>query len=403
MKLIDKIPTLSIYHLIIASARNFLHTGIVMKPKTDPISDSLVSGMPLQDQTSQPFNTSSGVPFANPTPPVTGVGSTFQTPDLPQMDADLQTSPFLTNPPNPMQENPLSGQPIQPVETTPVNSAFSNSSPLTMDTNTQPAAGFTNPQPTAPPVPQNIQTTSPFDTPPAPPSQPQPAQAPVNLGSSILEEKPKKSLPFFLILLLFLVVVVLGAVGYLAYQNYNLSKNISKTDATSSQPSLSKPEVETDPYAGYVTYKSTIIPIEFMTPASWKVEETEEKDLANQKMINVTSVDFAYGEGEISKGYEFRIGPIDDLIKKYDSFDAFSAEENSTNLYTQRSVNGTSWLIKGNEAKTLVNNTPLTIALYSSADLSSGASEIFNKILNSIKITQTSSNTPVSTVSATPS
>ncbi len=356
--------------------------------------------MPIQSQVPQSPYANQGVSYANPQP-AAGISTPFQTPDLPQANVNTQTPPFMTADPNPIQGNTIPEQPIQPVETPQVNPVFSNPAAFPVETNTVPQmVKPVTPQPINNNMQPNMQTTSPLDTPPAPPSQPQPIQAPVNLGSTIMEEKPKKKLPLFLIFLLFLVVIVLGAVGYLAYQNYNLNKNINKTPA---QTPLSKPAAEKNPYEGYITYKSTALPIEFMVPSDWKVNETQQKDLADQKMINVDSPDFSYGEGTISKGYEFRIGPVDNLTKKYDSFDAFSAEENTGNFYSQKSINGTVWLVKSNEAKTLITNTPLTVALYSSADLAENAVEIFNKILNSVKITQTSSNTPTSTPISTSS
>lgn len=376
-----------------------------MKPKTDPAADSLISGMGIPGQVPQPQYPIPTTPSLDPQIP------SVQNPGGNNFTAQ-STQPFVSASPyvpeaaviNPFQANSLSQPSVPPISPNPLsNNPFQNPQ--------QPADVFQNqvinpsPQPVTSQIQQDVQATSPLDTPPAPPSQPPVIQSQVNLGSTVMEEKPKKKLPVFLILLLLLVVIVLGVVGFLAYQNFNLSKNITPAPV---QTPLSKPPVETDIYSGYISYKSKILPVEFMIPSDWKAEETQEKDLANQKMININSSDFTYDSGAISKGYQFRVGPVNDLTKKYDSFDAFSAEENSGNLYSQKTINGAVWLIKGNEAKTLTNGTPLTVALYSSTDLASTATDFFNKILNSVKITQTAANvTPVVTIkpaspSATP-
>ena len=114
--------------------------------------------------------------------------------------------------------------------------------------------------------------------------------------------------------------------------------------------------------------------------------------MGNQKLIKADSPDFSYGESEIRTGYEFRVGPVSDLAKKYSSFDAFSVEENTDNLYTTKTINSVSWLVKGSEAKTLIDGTPVTVAFYSSTSQVAAAPDIFNKILNSITITTASVN-----------
>lgn len=369
-----------------------------MNPKSDPASDSLVSGIPLNDQIS-PVAADTGIAPAISQSPAFGTGDPNQTLNNPNTDMQVGSFPASTAADTlAINQDVLLNQPVQPTNPLPFDPMLSNN-PSNPGISETPLPA--NPQPLDQ-MAQNIQTTSPFDTPPAPPSQTQPSQAPVDLGNTIVEDKPKKNLPFFLILLLVLVVIVLGAVGYLAYQNYNLNKNLNKNSQPVAELTPPNNEAETDPYADFITYKSTIIPVEFMIPSAWKVDETNEPDLANQKMISVTSSDFAYENGEVSKGSEFRIGPVNDLVKKYDSFEAFSAEENSSNLYTQKIINETVWLVKGNEAKTLINNTPLTIALYAAADQTSVAPEMFTQILNTIKVVQPLPSIPTSTNSALP-
>lgn len=358
-----------------------------MKPAVDPTSDSLISGLPTQNQ-------------PNVADPGTSFAGVTQVPQAPQAESPFQTTGFTPQPTSPFASTPepLAQEPSfavpQPIET-PLNPTFANPA--------SPAMGIQ--QPISSPQPMgmataNPQTTSPLDTPPAPASQTQPTAAPINLGSTIVEEKPKRKTPTFLIFLLLLVVIVLGAVGYLAYQNYVLNKNINTNTVT--EPSLTQPTVSTDPYTGYSSYKSTILPMEFMIPSTWKAQESEEKDLANQKIIKVNSPDFSYQESTISSGFEFRVGPVNDLTKKYDSFEALAAEINATNIYTQKIINATPWLIGNTQATTLLDSKPLTVAIYSSVDMSESAIETFSKILNSIRITAVAPTTQPASSSATP-
>jgi hypothetical protein len=230
------------------------------------------------------------------------------------------------------------------------------------------------------------QMTSSLDPPPSPPSQLQPVQNQINLGSAVVQEKPKKKIPVFLLILLLLVIVVIGAVGFLAYQNFNLSKNMPQTTSTTNQQIPLQQPPTIDPYSGYKKFVSTILPIEFMAPSDWTAQETKDEDLGNQKLIKIDSPDFSYGENETIQGYEFRVGPVTDLAKKYSSFDAFSVEENTDNLYTTKTINSVLWLVKGNEAKTLIDGAPVTVALYSGTGQAATSTDIFNKILNSMTI-----------------
>lgn len=367
-----------------------------MKPGVDPTSDSLISGLPTQSPTVADDVSMGNIPGSQ-VPPMPQIDNSFQTPTFPASAglSDPQTvSPFAstTEPVQPQTELSSAPEPVSPFAVpSPVSPI-----PPTGEFNAQP---IYTPQPigTSTPSPQ---TTSPFDTPPAPPSQTQPVAAPINLGSTIVEEKPKKKAPTFLVFLLILVIIVLGAVGYLAYQNYVLNKKIIPNTTTTQ--TLTSPTVSADPYSGYTSYKSTILPIEFMIPPDWKAQDSEDKDLAGQKMIKVNSPDFSYQDSTISSGFEFRVGPVNDLIKKYDSFDALAAEINATNSYVQKTINGTPWLVGNTQATTLLDSKPLTVAIYSSTDMSEKAIDIFAKILNSTIITPVSPTNPSATSSALP-
>ncbi len=364
----------SIYHLILATARIFLHTECtIMKQKTDPASDSLISGI---NPPAEAPSAESGIPPA-PAPIDLPVSPSSQ-PSTTVQDSQQMPAPAPQN----MNEHPYSGFQTQSVQNqAPSGQIFTPTQVQTAET------PFIQPPAVQTPDPiqtQNIpQNTSPFDPPPAPPQAPQPDPNPVDIGSKVVDEKPKKKTPVFLFILLLLVVIVLGAVGFLAYQNRKLASSV--VESSIEQTSLESPALN-DPFLGYVEYKSNILPIEFKHPSGWKIEESEDPDLANQKMVTATSSDFSYEGNAISQGFQFRVGPVNDLTKKYASFDSFAAEENAGGIFTEKTINGTKWLVKDIEAKTLISNSPLTIALYANTNGAATATEVFGKILNSFKI-----------------
>lgn len=369
-----------------------------MDPKQDltgntPISTS--SNQPAQGQADSPMT-----PVGEPQPlsdlpnqmPQQSTEPNPQ-PSAPNPFANMSaTAPAQTPPENPMPTNTSN-------ETSPVSPIFSTPQTSNPQTEAQPA-----PAPAAPTQEQpsmNTQTTSPFDTPPAPPTQQQASQNPTNLQGAVVENKTKKKMPVFLIILLVLVAAVLITVGYLAYQNKSLLQKVASPSTTNDQ-SLSVPPTTT-PSVDYVSFRSTILPLEFMVPSDWKTQEQQNNELSNQKMITSSSNDFQYKAegGDVASGFELQVGPVSDLTKKYDTFEAFSAEENADNSFTQKTINGNTWLVKGNKAETLIDNSPLTVNLYSGPDQADAATTIFGQILNSMKIT--ASNTPAPTTAATSS
>lgn len=394
-----------------------------MKPSQDPANDSLISGLNMNNQDQSQIPNPPQVPsYTNTTPQ--GVNEMPQTAQ-PENTAfpPAPSSPF-ENPsyipqeqPAPVMEHPETlqtqqmNQPPQQFSENPMTPPADIQLPQNPPTPTSvpsantPAQIF-NPPNTAPPVSTviNAQTSSPNDPPPSPPTQPQMNQTQPDLTSAVVSEKPKKKVPVLLIILLLLVIGVLGTVGFLAYQNYQLSKNMQESPLT--QASLKIPEAvektPVDPYLNYVSYQSTTMPLTFMHPKGWIVEETEDEELANQKMIKINSADFSYEGSDIASGFDLRIGPVNDLTKKYDTFDAFAVEENADGLFVQEAINGHLWLVKGNEAKTLINKSPLTIALYSGQKNTQDAVSIFRNILNSINISETVYTETPDTLPSTP-
>ena len=270
----------------------------------------------------------------------------------------------------------------------------------------EPTMAPTNPQPPVsapmPTTPQpTIMQSSPLDQPPPPPPVGTQTQEPsTDLKDVITSPKPKGKFPLVLILVI-LIILVLGGVGYLAYSNFQL-KNKTEETPTDNEASL-LPTPTLNPYANFETFKSKIISIEVMIPNDWVVEETENIELGNQKMISAKSFDFAYQGASISAGYEFRIGPISDLTKKYNTFEEFTAEENKGGVSDLVIFNNIKFLKQGTTAKTLIDKTPVTIALYTSPANTNEGIILFNKILTTFKIISSpvSSPTPASP-SATP-
>jgi hypothetical protein len=270
----------------------------------------------------------------------------------------------------------------------------------------KPIVGPTNPQPTVntslPPTPApTMMQSSPLDQPPPPPPVGTQIQEPsTDLKDVITPSKPRGKFPLITILVI-LIILVLGGVGYLAYSNSQL-KNKTEVAPTNNEVSL-LPTPTPDPYANFKTYTSKIIPIEVMIPNDWSVEETENVELGNQKMVSAKSLDFAYQGASISAGFEFRVGPISDLTKKYNTFEEFTAEENKDGLSDLVIFNNIKFLKQGTTAKTLIDKTPVTIALYTSPDNTNDAIIMFNKILTTFKILESSETTPTpASPSATP-
>ena len=253
------------------------------------------------------------------------------------------------------------------------------------------------------PQPQTTQQISPLDPPPTPMAGTTPG-AGNDLKEVITSPKPKGKFPL-LIILIILIILVLGGVGFLAYQNMQL-KNKTSTPTTNSisAPATTITTPTPNPYLNFKTVQGESIPIEVMIPSDWTVEQTENAELGNQKMIDAKSFDFAYEGASISAGYEFRIGPVSDLTKKYNSFEEFSAEANKDNSYDLVVYNQIKFLKKDTTAQTLIDKTPVSIALYSAPGSETDSIILFNKILASFKILSTPSVTgsPASP-SATPS
>jgi len=351
-----------------------------MKPTTNSSDDSLINGMDIPSQSQEQTN-------INDNTNATGFQQVSQPTTTDQLASSNQETQNVG-------VNPFSNSAEPSNETlNPFSSSFGQS-------NTTPspeAAATPSITPTAQQTEVPPQNTSSLDPPPSPASPAQPTPSTVNLENAMVQEKPKRKVPAFLIILLILVILVLGAVGYLAFQNYQMGKDLTQTP-TAKTTLIAPPTAIPTP--GYTVFQSKILPIEFMMPSGWTAKESEDTKLADQKIIDATSPDFSYNGGSISAGFEFKVGPVNNLTKKYQTFDAFSAEENPDNLYIAKTINNTQWLVSGNEAKTLINTNPLTVALYSSADNISYATEIFNNILQSFKLLNIS---PTQTPTASPS
>jgi hypothetical protein len=280
---------------------------------------------------------------------------------------------------------------------TPQLNPFSESGPTMASTNPQPPVNAP-----LPPIPQpTMMQSSPLDQPPPPPPVGTQIQEPsTDLKDVITPSKPKGKNPLVAILII-LIILVLGGVGYLAYSNF-LLKNKTEETPTNNEASL-LPTPTPDPYANFKTFKSKIIPIEVMILSEWIVEETEDIELGNQKMVSAKSFDFAYQGASISAGFEFRIGPISDLTKKYNTFEEFTAEENKDGVSDLVIFNNIKFLKQGTTAKTLIDKTPVSIALYSSPNNTNEAIILFNKILTTFKILSSTETSPTpASPSATP-
>jgi hypothetical protein len=285
-------------------------------------------------------------------------------------------------------------QTTKPAEAT-QTSPFAIGNQSTMPVGTQAEANIQ--EPVAAPQPP-VQQISPLDSPPPPPTG-SATDATSELKGVISPTKAKGKFPILAILIT-LIILVLAGVGFLAYQNMQL-KNKTALPENNIVPVTSPiPTATPNPYLNFKTVEGVAIPVSAMIPNDWTVEQSENPDLGNQRMIDAKSPDFAYQGASVSAGYEFRIGPVSDLTKKYDAFEEFSAEVNKDGSYDLVVYNGIKFLKLGTTAQTLIDKTPVTIALYTSPNDENNAIILFNKIMATFKIISTP---PISTTPATPS
>jgi flagellar basal body-associated protein FliL len=249
----------------------------------------------------------------------------------------------------------------------------------------------------------NTQQISPLDPPPPPMAETTPG-AGGDLKEVITSPKPKGKFPILAILIV-LIILVLGGVGFLAYQNMQLKNKAATPSGNTINPLATPFATPTpNPYLNFKTVTGESIPVEIMIPSDWTVEQTENAELGNQKMIDAKSLDFAYEGASVSAGYEFRIGPVSDLTKKYNSFEEFSAEANKDGSYDVVVYNQIKFLKKDTTAQTLIDKTPVSIALYTTPVNETDSIILFNKILASFKILTTPNVTGAqASPSATPS
>jgi flagellar basal body-associated protein FliL len=244
-------------------------------------------------------------------------------------------------------------------------------------------------EPAAPQQPPT-QQISPLDPPPPPMAGTTPGVG-GDLKEVITPSKPRGKFPLLAILII-LIVLVLGGVGFLAYQNMQLkNKTASPAGNTISAPVTPFATPTPNPYLNFKTVQGESIPVEVMIPSNWTVEQTENAELGNQKMIDAKSLDFAYEGASVSAGYEFRIGPVSDLTKKYNSFEEFSAEANKDASYDVVVYNQIKFLKKDTTAQTLIDKTPVSIALYTAPVNETDSIILFNQILATFKILGTPS------------
>jgi len=263
--------------------------------------------------------------------------------------------------------------------------------------NTPPSPFSNPPQPMQPPQPQPQPTNVPgFGQPPSPLEPPPPPQPVSGGGQGIIDLPPdqsplvteprKRKFPLTLIIFL-IVIIILAGVGYLAYQNYIL-KNKSVTPTTTSLQELPTPMVTPTPQIIMQEYTSKILPITLSTPSEWKVTETENPELGNQKKITIESPDFAYQEDQVASGYQLMIGPVNNLTKKFEDFASFAQQENADQQGQIVTINNIQWIQYPTSAKTLLDKIPLTVALYSGEAEKTQAPSLFTQILSTFKFVQ---------------
>jgi hypothetical protein len=135
-------------------------------------------------------------------------------------------------------------------------------------------------------------------------------------------------------------------------------------------------------------YTSKILPITLSFPSDWKVTETENPELGNQKKVTIESPDFAYQGDQVASGYQLMIGPVNNLTKTFDDFESFAQQENADQQGQVITINNIQWIQYPTSAKTLLNKTPLTVTLYSGEAEKTKAPSLFTQILSAFIIVQ---------------
>ena len=304
---------------------------------------------------------------------------------LSSMGAVQSTSPFSEKPYEQAQQRQQAG--------------YNQASPLSQSSSSYTQPTSSNPLSQSPAEPQSSaqpqtplpqdQLNSPIDPPPPPTPALDPSST-VDQPPSVLTTSKKRGFPWALIFGI-VAVLILGGVGFLAYQNMQLKKEVAPVAQPTPQVPLSTPPLQANPTpttaVETTSYTSDVLPIRISLPSDWTATESENKALANQRKITAESPDFTLTGDTVSAGYQLIIGPVSDLSNKYQTFDAFAAEENADSEYQVKVVNGISWLVGENIGKTLMGQTPLTITLYAMEE-DSKAAAIFDQIITSFVFTE---------------
>ena len=331
------------------------------------------AGVPLQNEKNSPSFGQTNPSFSGSADSMlsSNPGNQFQSGQSAESAGQSgMSSPSSTNQPSPFASTATS-------QTQPSPSSFSQ-------TQTDPYSSA----PTQPPL-ASEQLQSPIDPPPPPTPALDPSST-VDQPPSVLTTSKKRGFPWALIFGI-VAVLILGGVGFLAYQNMQLKKEVAPVAQPTPQVPLSTPPLQANPTpttaVETTSYTSDVLPIRISLPSDWTATESENKALANQRKITAESPDFTLTGDTVSAGYQLIIGPVSDLSNKYQTFDAFAAEENADSEYQVKVVNGISWLVGENIGKTLMGQTPLTITLFAMEE-DTKAAAIFDQIITSFVFTE---------------
>jgi hypothetical protein len=197
--------------------------------------------------------------------------------------------------------------------------------------------------------------------------------------------KPRPKISLIVILIILAILIWLG-VGFLYLQNSKLKKG-AESKPTNHSVALTPPASgpTATPEAKLKTYKSSVIPLEVQLPSDWKMSESTVPALGDQRSITFESSDFALEGSQVASGYEFRVGPVSNLTKKYKTFEDFTKVENKDGKGEIITINGIQWIKFPTSAQTLVIDSPLTVALYFSDDEKDQAPSLFSQILSTFK------------------
>ncbi|KKQ37844.1 MAG: Proteinase inhibitor I2 [Candidatus Roizmanbacteria bacterium GW2011_GWA2_37_7] len=143
----------------------------------------------------------------------------------------------------------------------------------------------------------------------------------------------------------------------------------------------------------WVEFKADVIPFTVKAPSDWKKTESNIETTRNQKTVLLSSPDFSYEGMNVGKGFNFMVGPINDGMLTYQTFEDFAKGQKQDSSNYVVFINGIKWMKSNTSAVTLYNNQPLTIGIEANENQKEESTLLFKQILSTFKFLDVNDNT----------